>query len=298
MASSLIENDWTGENTTIAQIERELARLRSETSEEGAQPNLRTSVMTHIAWAPPEWQAVAEETLAGMAERHPSRTLLLVPKPDEKDGLDALVSLRCFPVGDRAICGEVIELTLRGVRAAAPASIALPLLISDLPVFCRWRGEPVWDSAEFEQLTAIVDRLIVDSTEWQQLPNGYAQLANCFDHVVVSDIAWERTERWRSLLASLWPEIGAVTAITVHGTAAQGHLLAGWLRSRLGHEVTLEIDECERLEGIDLDGKAAPFPPGKPPGASDVLSAQLDRFTREPVYEEAVKAAAAPPAPA
>ena len=126
MAPSLIEDSWTGEDVSIAEIERELARLRYESSDEGAQPNLRTSVMTHIAWVPPRWQAAAEETLAGMAERHPSRTLLLVPKPEEPDGLDALVSIRCFPIGDRAVCGEVIELTLRGARAGAPASIVLP----------------------------------------------------------------------------------------------------------------------------------------------------------------------------
>ncbi|HEY8647262.1 MAG TPA: glucose-6-phosphate dehydrogenase assembly protein OpcA [Gaiellaceae bacterium] len=290
MAQALITNDWTGEDVSIAQIERELARLRFESSEEGAQPNLRTSVMTHIAWAPPEWQTAAEETLAGMAERHPSRTLLLVPRPDEQNGLDAQVSIRCFPVGDRAICGEVIELTLRGNRASAPASIALPLLISDLPVFCRWRGRPEWDSPAFEQLVGIVDRLIVDSTEWADLPGAYEPLAELFSQVVVSDIAWERTERWRSLLASLWPGVGGVRAIRVHGTSAQGHLLAGWLRSRLGHAVELELDERERLEGIDLDGRPAPFPPGDPPNASDVLSAQLDRFTRDRIYEEAVLA--------
>ena len=84
-----------------------------------------------------------------MAERHPSRTLLLVPRPDdEPTGIDAELSIRCFPIGDRAVCGEVIELTLRGNRAAAPASIVLPLLISDLPVFCRWRGEPPFGSPE------------------------------------------------------------------------------------------------------------------------------------------------------
>ena len=292
MAQALIESDWTGENVTIAEIERELARLRSETSEEGAQPNLRTSVMTHIAWAPPEWQTAAEETLAGMAERHPSRTLLLVPHPEEPDGLDALLSLRCFPIGDRAVCGEVIELALRGSRASAPASIALPLLISDLPVFCRWRGQPEWDSSEFDQLTGIVDRLIVDSTEWPDLPAAYGRLAELFSQVVVSDIAWERTERWRTLLASLWPEIGAVRAIRVQGTRAQGHLIAGWLSSRLGHPVEVEIEERKLLEGIDLDGKPAPFPPGQPPNASDVLSAQLDRFSRDRIYEEAVRAAA------
>ena len=287
-----IEDDWTGEDVTIAQIERELARLRYESSAESAQPNLRTSVMTHIAWAPPEWQHAAEETLAGMAERHPSRTLLLVPRPDEEDGLDALVSVRCFPIGDRAICGEVVELTLRGARAAAPASIVLPLLISDLPVFLRWRGQPEWGAPSFEQLLGVTDRLVVDSTEWPGIPGAYADLAELFDRVAVSDIAWDRTERWRGLLASLWPGIASVKTIRVRGTESQGQLLRGWLVSRMGHEVALEVDERERLEGIDLDGDPAPFPPGAPPNASDVLSSQLDRFTRDRVYEAAARAAA------
>jgi glucose-6-phosphate dehydrogenase assembly protein OpcA len=295
VAETLIEDSWVGEDATVAQVERELARLRDESSPKGSQPNLRTSVMTHIAWAPPAWQTMAEETLAGMAERHPSRTLLLVPKPDEPDGLDAQVSIRCFPVGDRAICGEVIELTLRGSRAAAPASIVLPLLISDLPVFCRWRGQPPWGAAELEQLVAIVDRLVVDSTEWPDVPAAYGGLAELFDRVVASDIAWERTERWRSLLASLWPAVDAVKTIRVHGTAAQGNLLAGWLRSRLGHDVELELDERDQLESIDLDGEPAPFPPGKPPNPSDVLSSQLDRFARDPIYEAAVRAAVPTP---
>src|SRR4051794_2236242 len=289
--SQIIEDDWSGEDVSIAQIERELARLRFATSESSSQPNLRTSVMTHIAWAPPTWQHAAEETLAGMAERHPSRTLLLVPKPEEPDGLDALLSIRCFPIGDRAVCGEVIELILRGDRASAPASIALPLLISDLPVFIRWRGEPDWDSAELEQLVGIVDRLVVDSTEWEHVPAGYARLAELLDRVAVSDIAWERTERWRHLLASLWPGVADVQTMRVHGTPAQAYLLRGWLRSRLGHEVAVEVDVHEKLEGVDLEGEPAPFPSGNPPAASDVLSAQLDRYGRDAVYEAAVRAA-------
>ncbi len=292
MASSLIEDTWTGEDVSIAQIERELARLRDATASEGAQPNLRTSVMTHIAWVPGSWRDAAESTLLGMAERHPSRTLLLFPRPDEPDGLDAQLSIRCFPIGDRAICGEVIELMLRGNRALAPASIVLPLLISDLPVFCRWRGEPPFDAAELGQLVDVADRLIVDSTEWDDLPGAYARLAELFDRTAASDIAWARTERWRSLLASLWPDVGRVRELRVHGTRAQGYLLAGWLRSRLGHDIELELDERERLEGIDLDGDTAPFPPGDPPNPSDVLSAELDTFVRNRVYEAAVRAAA------
>jgi Glucose-6-phosphate dehydrogenase subunit N-terminal domain/Glucose-6-phosphate dehydrogenase subunit C-terminal domain len=292
LSSTLVEDSWTGEDVTIAQIERELARLRDATSAEDEQPNLRTSVMTHIAWAPPEWIDRAEQTLLGMAERHPSRTLLLVPRPDEADGLDATLTIRCFPVGDRAICGEVIELSLRGTRAAAPASIVVPLLISDLPVFARWRGQPPFGAPEFEQIVDLVDRLVVDSTEWPDLPGAYAPLVELFDRTVVSDIAWTRTERWRSLLASLWPGIREVKELRVHGTRAQGYLLDGWLRSRLGHDVDLDVDEHELLEGIDIDGEPAKFPPGRPPAPSDVLSQQLDQFARDGVYEAAVAAVA------
>src|SRR4029078_4385827 len=75
------DDDWTAEYVTSAESERERARLRDAASEGEAQPNLRTSVMTHIAWAPTEWQSAAEETLAGMAEGHPAPTLPLLPEP-------------------------------------------------------------------------------------------------------------------------------------------------------------------------------------------------------------------------
>jgi glucose-6-phosphate dehydrogenase assembly protein OpcA len=159
-------------------------------------------------------------------------------------------------------------------------------------VFLRWRGEPPWGAQELEQLVDLTDRLIVDSTEWDDVPSTYRQLVQLFERTAVSDIAWERTSRWRMLLASLWPGIGDVRTIRVRGTAAQAQLLGGWLRSRLGRDdIALEHVAAERLEGIELDGEAAPFPPGDPPQPSDVLSEELDRFTRDRVYEEAVRGA-------
>jgi glucose-6-phosphate dehydrogenase assembly protein OpcA len=189
----------------------------------------------------------------------------------------------------------VIELSLRGKHAAAPASIALPLLVSDLPVFCRWRGQPGFDSDVFGQLLGIIDRLIVDSTEWDDLPGAYASLADLFDRAVVSDIAWTRTERWRTRLASMWPAIADAKSIRVQGTRAQGYLIAGWLTSRLGHVVTVEVEEQERLTGLDVDGEPAPFPAGDPPDPSDVLSSELDRLDRDEIYEAATRAAASLP---
>jgi glucose-6-phosphate dehydrogenase assembly protein OpcA len=188
---------------------------------------------------------------------------------------------------------EVVELTLRGSRTQAPASIVEPLLISDLPVFLRWRGEPSWGSAELEQLVDLTDRLIVDSTEWDDLPTSYRQLTELFPRCAASDIAWARTSRWRSHLATLWPGIADVRTVRVRGTAAQAWLLCGWLRSRLGREdIELEHKEAEKLLGVEFDGQEVPLPPGDPPAPSDVLSDELERFTPDPVYEAAVLAVA------
>jgi len=288
--------DWSGEDICLAEVNDALAELREASAAEGAPPNLRTSVMTHLAWVPEPWVEKARAALAGMAERHPSRSILLLPEPDAgKNQIDAIVSLECYAVPgvDRLVCSEVVELQLLGKRAKAPASVVEPLLISDLPVFLRWRGEPPWGTQELDQMVGITDRLIVDSTEWEELPYPYRHLVKLFDRTAVSDIAWARTSRWRSLLATLWPDIADVDTITVRGTAAQANLICGWLRTRLDRpDIELEHVPAERIEGIDLDGKPAPFPPGDPPLPSDVLSEELDRFSRDRIYEDAVRAVA------
>jgi glucose-6-phosphate dehydrogenase assembly protein OpcA len=276
--------------STVLQIERELAELRDTSTAEGQPPNQRTSVMTHLAWVPTGWEEAAERTLAGLAEQHPSRTILLFPRPEDDDGLDLDASVQFFAAGPRTSCAEVIRVRLCGDRSRHPSSVVVPLLVADLPVFCRWRGLPQFDEV-FDELVDVVDRLIVDSTEWPDLPAPYTRLAEIFDRVVVSDIAWARTSRWRPQLASLWPGIKDVKTIEVTGTEAQADLLAGWLRSRLGHDVALEQVPSDRLEGVKVDGEPAPFPPGDSPHPADLLSDELDRFTRDRVYEDAVRSA-------
>jgi hypothetical protein len=275
--------------SSVREIEREITSLRVAPGSDG--PYQRTSVMTHMAWVPEEWLPAAEEVLDALAERHPSRTLALIPHPDEEDGLEASVEVMCFPVGEgRQICTETIRMRLNGKMALTPESIAQPLFLPDLPVFLRWRGLPLFGERPFEKLVGVADRLIVDSTEWPRLPSPYERLAELFDRIVVSDIAWSRTSRWRAQLASMWPDIADVRTICVVGTAAQAHLLAGWLRSRLERHVKLEHEPAEKLVRVDVDGEPAPFPPGDPPHPSDLLSEELDTFGRDPVYEAAVRA--------
>jgi hypothetical protein len=279
--------EWSGVDVSISEIESELARLRAESADEDGQPQQRTSVMTHIAWVPPQWLDAAERTLAGLGERHPSRTVILVPRPDEPGGIDAELSVRSFPLGHRSVAGEVIELALRGDRALAPASIVLPLAISDLPVFLRWRGDPPFSETQWSQLVAVADRVVVDSSEWSEL--RYAELAESFERSAVSDIAWARTEAWRIELAGRWPAI-AGQEIAVRGPRAEAALLRGWLCSRLGR--ALAPAEAAGELGARLDGEEVTPAREEPLTPSDLLSAELDRLARDRVYEAAAVAAA------
>lgn len=267
--------EWVDDCATIAEIEAALVDLRYRHSQ-GGEPDMRTSVLTHLAWVPSEWQEAAADTLAGLGERHPSRTLLLFPQADEGDALAAHVHLECYelPGIERHLCSEVVELRLRGDRAEAPASIAAPLLLPDLPVFLRWRGRPDFGSPVFGQMVDMVDRLVVDSSEWPDVPSAFAELVEQFDRVAVSDIAWRRTLPWRRALASAWPELPD----RLTGPPAETSLVAGWLESRASVQV-----ELERADTLPVGGDLEP---------SDLLSGELDVFVRDPVYEAATAAAA------
>ena len=70
---------------------------------------------------------------------------------------------------------------------------------------------------------------------------------------------------------------------------------AGWdapsCCSRLGKSIGLEHEPSNKLVGVELDGDPAPFPPGDPPLPADLLSDELDKLSRDPIYEAAVLAA-------
>lgn len=277
MASSL-----TG--ASVAEIERRLAELR-----DGVQ---RTSVLTHLAWVPPEWEDAALGVLGGLAERHPSRTILLHPDPGAAvDRCDAELEVRIFEAGERPVAAEAIRLRLRGRCAEAPASLVVPLLVPDLPVFLRWRGLPPFGRVPYEQLLAVADRLVVDSGEWPELPAAYGTLARSFAHAAVSDLAWARTHGWRVRLAALWPGVGEIRELEVAGPSAEALLLAGWLRSRLGRDVRLAREDAAGLEALAVDGEPVPPPRPPPRTPSDLLSDELEVFGRDPVYEAAAQAA-------
>jgi len=110
--------------------------------------------------------------------------------------------------------------------------------------------------------------------------------------VAASDIAWQRSLPWRVALAERWPGIRRARRLTVEGPRADAMLLAGWLEARLRHEIRLTRRSADTIEAVWIDGDRVDSPAGSPATGSDLLSAELDVYSRDPVYEAAVKAAA------
>ena len=274
----------------VSDIERQLGRLRAREAADGM-PELRTSTMTHIVWCPPEWQVQAGKTLAGLAERHPARTIFLIPEKGAGTAIEAHTELKDFQLSgmSQEIISEVIKIRLRGPAVHHPRSILVPLLVSDLPVFCRWRGEPRWGSDELEEIVGVTDRLVVDSSEWRDIPAAYATLVTFFNRVAVSDIAFSRTLPWRLRLAELWPGIKSIEKLRVEGPRADAELIAGWLRSRLKRDVSLTRRGAPTVRAVWVDGSPVD-PPRETLGPSELLSGELDQFGRDRVYEAAVAA--------
>jgi hypothetical protein len=274
----------------VSEIERQLRKLRAQEAADGM-PELRTSTMTHIVWCPPAWRSQARATLAGLLERHPARTIFLIPEPGRRAEIEAKAELKDFRVEglSREVLSEVIEIRLRGSAARHPGSIVLPLLVSDLPVFCRWRGEPSWATSELEEIVGVTDRLVVDSSEWRGVPAAYSLLAALFDRVAVSDIAFSRTLPWRRRLAELWPEIATIEKLRVEGPRADAELAAGWLRARLKRDVALTRREAAAVTALWVDGEPVASP-GELLSPSELLSTELDQYGRDRVYEAAVRA--------
>jgi glucose-6-phosphate dehydrogenase assembly protein OpcA len=149
----------------------------------------------------------------------------------------------------------------------------------------------MFGSGMLDQLVGVSDRLIIDSAEWgDRLRPSYRRLAESFGRVVVSDLAWSRSLGYRAGLAVLWPAIRRARALEVRGPRADAALLHAWIRSRLKTAIRLRHEDARSLSRVAVDGEPVRVPRRLVRSASDQLSDQLEVYTRDRVYEAAVRA--------
>lgn len=278
---------------TISEIRDELCKLRDEIGPEGDAAG-RTSVLTLVAWVPPGWRQETDDALEGLMDAHPSRVIVVMAPSDGDAELleqghwpfSASVRLRALEGSSGRVAAEVITIELTAVSAGV-ASMVLPLVRSDLPVFLRWRGPLPEGKEPLASLLDVADRLIVDAREWPDIASGYAKLRTMFEHVASSDICWQRLEPWRRAIAAHGLNAEPPAVVEVHGPDFEARLLAAWLVARLGSRVALEHCESVDVVRVRLDGEDVRVPRHLRRSDSELLSCELDQLGRDPIYEEA-----------
>jgi glucose-6-phosphate dehydrogenase assembly protein OpcA len=242
--------EWTGRDTSVAEVLRQLAGLRRQAQRKAAS---RTSVVTLVVMATSAvdaWDALA--TVHRFGGRHPARSVVVVAEPKADKRLDARVSLTEAKAGGHGVWFEDIVLSVAGPAARHLSSLLEPFTLPDLPVAVWYVGGPP-DPAD--DLLRAADAVLVDSKvavgeeggdsradgDAGSLPNQATlrAIAELFGTRAVVDLAWYRLSPWRDLLAGLFdaavfrPHLHHLTSVEVMGKPGPRGLLSGWLTSRL-----------------------------------------------------------------
>ena len=253
------ETVWGARVSTISQLERELARLRRASTahaKEQGHSVARAAVLNLIVYADREMHAKrAAASTARLADRHPSRAIvILADRAPTRAEVD--IELHCHvPHGDATaqISYEQILARVKGDADERIASVVIPLLVPDLPVFLWWTGTPPQDARRFDDLLELADRLIVDSADFARPDRTLpliAELAVAQRHrgFGVTDLNWTRLTPWRELIAAFFdsaawrPYLDRVVGVRIGSGVdmdgrdihpSQALMLVGWLASRL-----------------------------------------------------------------
>lgn len=256
----------------VGAIERELTSLWQQASDEEGHGVIRASILNLLVYAPKQADAeLVNALLTGITAAHPCRAVLMIADRSEPEPkLQAEVTSRCTVPTDtsRQVCCEQVTITAGGSAVADVPSAVTPLLLSDLPVYLWWRAVPrIEDKALFQKLADISDRVIIDSSFFNDPHDDIAKMATVLNDTprwtAISDLNWARLTAWRALLASFYDVAGyrgeldqlervvieyAPATINADAIPARALLLGGWLASRLGWRV--KADSVKRTAGL------------------------------------------------
>jgi glucose-6-phosphate dehydrogenase assembly protein OpcA len=190
---------------------------------------------------------VLDRQLAGLADRHPSRTIVV--REHAAPRLDARVAIDCT-IGGRAgscagHCHDVAELVADAERLRHADSLVRPLRVAGLPTVLWLPGARASDAQA--PLTALAQAFVLDSgvAIGAALHATFTRAA-ALDVERVRDVAWLRLARWRRHVAARFEDpdalrlLASVERIELRSCGPQqasALLLAGWIAARAGWTV-------------------------------------------------------------
>lgn len=260
-------NAWSGAKVDAERIESALERLRYEAAgmpPEGGSFAIRTSFTNLVVYANDEENGRhASQLVAGLNGQHPSRTIIIVARPDEPESrIDTQLTAHCHiaPGLDQKVCCEEVTLSVFGPAAKHLHSVLAPLLIPDLPNYVWWIGGLPHDHHLFGGMMANADRFIVDSGRFTRTALDLPQLEHLSsraDNCALGDLNWQRLLPWRQVISrectapTLAPYVGHVRSMKLSFARheqdqwwSQPLLMCGWLSLYFGLDLSsLKVQE-------------------------------------------------------
>jgi glucose-6-phosphate dehydrogenase assembly protein OpcA len=196
----------------------------------------------------------AIETVVAVAERHPARAIVINADHNRPAMIESDIALRQSPAGGYV---ELVTIEVGGEPALHLTSIVQPLLIPDIPVQLWLVGSPPLDQAFRPDAVALVDRLILDSDEYEDAAGTLRLISGglaAYPALTLSDMTWERMRTWREAIAhafngpAMRPWLTRITGVDIISAdvraQAQARLLAAWLASSLNwpHHAGPEVE--------------------------------------------------------
>jgi hypothetical protein len=188
-----------------------------------------------------------------------ARGIVLVPEPGSprsKPGaapISVTLSVMQTDASGNPAHGERILIQAQDDAVRHLPGAVLPLILSGLPAFLWWTGQPPWRKELFEAMVDGCDRLLVDTSDMTQAEHALLGLSDLMKRkkasCAITDLNWMRQKPWRELVAqffddpNLLPFLAGLDRVTIEYAAgaadapidpAQAYLFAGWLASRLG----------------------------------------------------------------
>lgn len=241
-----------------ANVEQELTILWREAASSallsGGAVVARNSVLTLVVYAGGEGSAprIMRE-VESVTRQVASRVVIIVSEMGRSYGTPFDVSIG---IGHRdGVGAQGEQILIRASEEAVPhlPGAVLPLILSGLPSFLWWAGEPPWRTELLEALVDGCDRMIVDTSEAERGPQALAALYDLVRRkkasTAFSDLNWTRLSPWRELTAQFFDDrqllsyLDTIDRVTIEYAGGeedqptnptQGYLFAGWLASRLG----------------------------------------------------------------
>jgi glucose-6-phosphate dehydrogenase assembly protein OpcA len=239
-----LDTSLLGQPVELGQISRELKNLW----EASGGTKSRASLVNLVVYCEGT-EALQSNTslISEFTQDHACRAILVANEPAAPEPrIQAWINAHCHlpRAGAKQVCCEQITFLIGRGSPKLLANTLFANLDSDLPLYLWWQSDfqPPFD----ESLLTWVDRLIFDSSTWDQPTEDFARLgsllADASMRLVPCDLDWTRSLHLRQAIAQMFdhpenlaqiPRLNRLSIVHGPGHRSTALLLLAWISAQL-----------------------------------------------------------------